>query len=314
MCSVCYHVPPRSYDSAKEDAQNPFPEPDDSPRGKTAYQAKGKKTKCLGEASVESFVETPPPRRRSFSEGGSMTKKVKNALRRPQTVDELTSTERKQQAQTMQRKLEKEFEDARENKKKRKDARPEPEESSSGKKPRKSPKEPGTPDTKDEASPQAKPKAKAKATEKAKASPSPQKSKAASKKVEKPKAAPKRKCEDEDEDDGYSMKDHATATSSSEPSPASKKMRVVGKTSAPRDEANLTGKDKDSKPAAPTEPAPSPNNEEGPGSDDEGATEKRKEAKKVAHRLYMRLYRNIQRHGPSSCEQGFHPHVRGIPE
>ncbi|CAE7029554.1 unnamed protein product [Symbiodinium sp. CCMP2592] len=108
-------VVPRSYDSSKEDAQNPNPDFDDTPPGKRAFQ-KGKAGKApLRVDSQQTVVETPPPKaKRADTEdlSGSLSKKVRHALRRPQSVDQQSTSERKDRAKQTQKQLQREFEEA----------------------------------------------------------------------------------------------------------------------------------------------------------------------------------------------------------
>ncbi|CAE7806081.1 unnamed protein product, partial [Symbiodinium necroappetens] len=114
-----------SYDSSKEDAQNPWPDFDDSPPGKKESPPESKRTFQRGKAgkqplrtdSMQTVVETPPAKlKRAITDQltGSTSKKVKHALTRPQTVDKKNTLERQASAQAAQRKLEHEFEDVEE--------------------------------------------------------------------------------------------------------------------------------------------------------------------------------------------------------
>ncbi|CAE7230733.1 unnamed protein product, partial [Symbiodinium sp. CCMP2592] len=105
-----------SYDSSKEDAQNPFPELDDTPPGKRAFQ-KGKagKQPLRADSAQTVVVETPPPKlKRAGTDelSGSLPKKVRDALRRPQSIDQQTASERKARAKKTQKQLEQDFEEA----------------------------------------------------------------------------------------------------------------------------------------------------------------------------------------------------------
>ena len=106
----------RSYDSSKEDAQNPFPEYEDTPPGKRAFQSgkAGKEPLRLDSAQTV-VVETPPPKpKRAGTDdlSGSLSKKVRNALRRPQSVDQESDSQRQHRAKTTQKKLEQDFQAA----------------------------------------------------------------------------------------------------------------------------------------------------------------------------------------------------------
>ena len=96
MPSECCKIPLRSYDSSKEDSQNPFPSAGDTPTGKTAFQKgkAGKKQIQSPPTSTDTLdCNTPQPAmRRANSSSDTITSKVDRALRRSQTVDEMTTT------------------------------------------------------------------------------------------------------------------------------------------------------------------------------------------------------------------------------
>ena len=106
----------RSFDSTQEDAQNPFPDMDDTPPGMRVFQRGEEAGKQPLRADSQTIVmETPPPKaKRAGTEdlSGSLSKKVRYALRRPQSVDRQSDSERKDHAKRTQKQLQQEFEQA----------------------------------------------------------------------------------------------------------------------------------------------------------------------------------------------------------
>ena len=290
-----------------EDAQNPFPRAD-TPPGKDAYQTKRKKPghldsqatlilspiRSLKRVKTED-IEKTEEEQENKEDGDTppgLDPDLKQALRRPQTVDLVPAEVRKSNAKSMQRNLSKEFRDARDTpqraansdvdqtstpspatSKKKKSAAssnpdPSPDSDSSKKSPESSAASKKSPESsavskKSPASSTASKKSPASST--ASQTPSPKaKAKVKSKAKAKAKANSSKPQEDEN------MKDHATARSSTDPMPGKPK------TASPE------------KPPTKDKPTTEPANQ------DETETPNPSEKKKEAHKLYMRFYRSIQ--------------------
>ena len=270
----------RSYDSSKEDAQNPFPTPPSTPPGKAAFQSgKAGKRPIPRSESLDTTIYTPPPKTKSFDEATSVTKGVNHALRRPQTVDMQSTPDRAKQAKQIKRVLQSEFDAARE------------EQQATTKDEQRSASLPGTSSNK---SPQAAAKAKCnskaagKAKAKAEAKTSPSKAKAD------PPSSSKHSRKDK-EDDGDSMKDHATARGSKDEMPG-KRPRTPSKKasneSLPEAKIQKTSTPSPAKLHKP-EAAATADGEDGK------LSEKLLAKKREAHKLYMRFHRSINGGSPS---------------
>ena len=211
----------RSYDSAVEDAQRPFPKEEKaSPRGKEAFQ-KGKagKKHITTDSSATLVEDTPTPKGSKANPGAStpegMPAGVRRALRRPQTVDMLNTSDRMNKAQALQRNLSREFAAAKE--KQAEEAEAPAEDEGSSKKGAKanqiSPEK--TPATCTKPHVKAKPEAKANSKRKPETSNEPSPTRAS----KKPKPLPT-----EAEQEAYALKDHDTAASTSDtPTPPAEK-------------------------------------------------------------------------------------------
>ena len=272
-------APFRSYDSKQEDAQNPFPSPCDTPGKETFQQGKAGKKQIRSPSTQTLLCETPPPILRKGSSkdtSGSMSTKVKRSLHRPQTVDEMNTTDRKANAKARQQQLEADFEQAR--------AENEQEEANDKKKQK--PKPGSTTTTKPNS------KATAKATAKSKASPSPKK---ATKKS--PPAAKKANAEN-DEAEAYSMKDHNTARSSGDPMPGQKRKPDAG----PEAHAKQEGQSEPDSKKAKAEDNASNNEADN------------NEKKKAAHKLYMRFYRRVHSRCPRQYRFSIWPQQTSHPQ
>ena len=223
-------------------------------------------------------METPPPKRRSnsFAEsdsGSKLPNKVKAALRRPQTTDQLTDSERKTKAQRIQQSLDQEFKKERA---KSPDAAKAPEEEGN--------EEPSSEPRK------GKNNNKAKATGKAKTKSGPKTRKIA--KNAKPKKTTKvarspsksstpKKLETEEEakeNDKYVLKDHGSARSSNQaPSPRKPKAKAV-----------------------PSPPSKKASQEQMKEEEEEEESVDDKDKKTLAHKLYMRFWRSVHGSSPSA--------------
>ena len=309
-CSVV----PRSYDSSKEDAQNPFPEYEETPPGKRTFQSKKAGREPLRVDSVDTLVvETPPPklkRPRSTDLSGSLSKKVRHALRRPQTVDQKTGSERKADATKAQKKLEAEFEEADSNQGSE-DADTTAKAATKG----------------NRASPKAK--AKAKAKNKARvASSNPKATKAdhtpttkPSKDSENEKQAPTKTKPNEDSGKTPATKPSEKADSkanakakptkdSGKTAPNKPSINNESETEEPRDKKARSSKDpmpksspkKSSKNpgAKPVSPETSKANKKDRNEQEEPSID---EKKKIAHRMYMRFYRSVHSHSVAFCSR-----------
>ena len=304
----------RSYDSSKEDAQNPFPPPTSTLPGKAAFQSgKAGKRPIPSSESLETTIYTPSPKTKSFDRATSMTKKVNHALRRPQTVDMQSTPERANQAKNMKRALQDEFEAAQEQAKMKADEYSHSSPKAAAK-------------AKCKPSPKTKAEGKAKARAKATACPS---------KAKEVSPSSKRSRKDED-DDGDSMKDHATARGSNQEmpgkrrrtksSPVSKNSSPVSKNSSPPSKKSSPPSKKASPPstkasppsteASPPrkasheslpeakvqktcDPSPKPAAEATADAEDPKLSEKLLAKKREAHKLYMRFHRSINGGSPS---------------
>ncbi|CAE7650278.1 unnamed protein product [Symbiodinium sp. CCMP2592] len=259
-----------SYDSSKEDAQNPFPEYEETPPGKRTFQ--GKKA-GRGPLRVDSaatlVVETPPPKLKrpgSTELSGSLSKKVRHAL--------------KADATKAQKNLEDEFEEA---------------DCSQGQE------DPDT--TANKEAPKGKrtsPKAKAKAKNKARVASSkpkatkpnedPSKTKPKKDSGKTPATKPSKKPDSKAKAKATPKKDSGK-TAATKPSiddgseteePSDKKARS-SKDPMPRS-PKRSPKKAGAKPTSPQKSKASKNEQEEQSMD---------EKKKIAHRMYMRFYRSV---------------------
>ena len=213
-------------------------------------------------------METPPPKIRSNSfdqsSGSKLPEKVQAALHRPQTTDLENTNERKHKAQKVQRQLEEDFNEAKDRSTEKKPAsKPGNEEPDPQSKPNLAkPKAPGTTLKKN-----AKGKAKAKATKA-------------------PSTKGKQASEEEEEEEGEQPGDDHAAARSSQDTPPRKPEATTKQEGSSRE-----GKKKDATlrkaPKEPQEPK-EPEDEE----------EDYEEKKKLAHKLYMRFWRNVHGRNP----------------
>ena len=276
--------------SSAEFTPNPEEKKSESPQGtgKTTWQANKNKGPLRSGSSFEDsqIVETPPhriTRRAPSSDLSEVKEKLPSVLKRPQTVDELPTTCRKGRAQELQRNLAKELEEQKQKQMAEQQEEAEPEnneDAGTAKKAKRSKDEKdGSPDAKPKAksSPKAKAKAIAKAEAKAKANPSP---KAKAKVAAKGKAKAKAKSKPQAEEESDCMEDHATAQSS-------------------KDQAKLDNTKKKEETNKSTDPPSNPKPEQEKNeAEEKEEKELLKQKKVVAHRLYMRFWRNIH-HSPS---------------
>ena len=252
--------------------------------GKTIWQS-SKNRPAISCSSFEDtqILQTPPHRvirKASSTDLSEVKQQLPSVLKRPQTVDALTTSCRKGKAKEMQKDLAKDLEEQ-----KQKQAAEEQEEAD--------PKNDEDAGVADEAKPtnnkkdgNPKPKQKAKASPKAKV-----KAKAKSSPKGKAKAAPKAKgkakAKVEAEEGSDPGKDHDTAQSSKDKAKMSRTKNVEkAKSEAPRGNPNPdheTKKDKE---------------KDKENENEENEKETLKQKKVIAHRLYMRFWRNVH-HSPS---------------
>ena len=216
----------RSYDSTVEDAQRPFPKEEKvSPRGKVAFQKGRAGKKHIATDSSATLVEDSPTPKASKAKPGASTPEgmptgVRRALRRPQTVDMLNTSERMTEAKALQRNLSREFAAVKEKQAAEATADDEGSSKKEAKAKQISPEK--TPATSAEPRAKANPKPKANSKMKPETSNEPPPTRGS----KKPKPLPT-----EAEEDAYAIKDHDTAASTSEaPTPPAEKKQKTTKT------------------------------------------------------------------------------------